>query len=92
MKFETRELFRKYTDDETFENIKEYDTLTQMLEACNERYAEKPAITDASGTYTYARLYADVARFRGVLKQNGVSVGSRVGIIGANSYNLVKAF
>ena len=92
MKFETRELFRKYTDEETFENIKEYDTLTQMLEACNERYAEKPAITDASGTYTYARLYADVARFRGVLKQNGVSVGSRVGIIGANSYDLVKAF
>jgi len=92
MKFETRELFRKYTDEETFAKIKEYDTLTEMLEACYTEYGERFAITDASGSYTYAQLYEDVACFRGVLKEQGIQVGSNVGIIGANSYDLVKAF
>ena len=64
MKFETRELFRKYTDEETFAKIKEYDTLTEMLEACYTEYGERFAITDASGSYTYAQLYEDVACFR----------------------------
>ena len=92
MIFETRELFRKYTDDVTFEKIKEMDTLAEMLEECNKNYANEFAITDASGSYTFAQLYDDVAQFRGVLKENNVAVGSTVGIIGANSYALVKAF
>lgn len=92
MKFETLELFRKYTDDATFEKIKEMDTLTEMLSYCGKSYADEPAITDASGTYTYAQLYNDVAHFRAVLKENGIQSGTNVGIIGANSYALVKAF
>ena len=92
MKFETRELFRKYTDDVTFERIKEMDTIVEMLEECNKNYADQLAITDASGSYTFAQLYNDVAQFRGVLKDNGVAVGSTVGVIGVNSYALVKAF
>ena len=92
MKFETRELFRKYTDDETFAKIKEMDTLVDMLEECKKNYADQFAITDASGSYTYAQLYEDVAEFRGVLKKNNIPIGSNVGIIGANSYALVKAF
>ena len=39
MKFETRNLFEKYTDKETFENIKEYETLVEMLETCKNNYA-----------------------------------------------------
>ena len=89
--YETRELFKRYTDEETFAKIKEMDTLVEMLEACNKNYADMPAITDASGSYTYAQLYEDAAKFRGVLKANNIPVGSTVGIIGANSYALVKA-
>ena len=92
MKFETRELFAKYTDKETFEKIKEYDTLVEMLETAVSEYGDEYAITDASGAYTYRQLGDDVASFRGVLKARGIAVGSRVGIIGANSYSLVKAF
>lgn len=92
MQFETRELFRKYTDDETFSKIKEMDTLVEMLESCNQNYADRYAITDASGSYTYAQLYDDVANFRAVLKASNIAVGSKIGIIGANSYQLVKAF
>ena len=92
MKCETRELFRKYTDEETFAKIKELDTLVEMLEECKNNYADEFAITDASGSYTYGQLYEDVAQFRGVLKDNDIQVGSNVGIIGANSYDLVKAF
>ncbi len=92
MKFETRELFKKYTDEETFAKIKEMDTLAEMLENINANYKDLCAITDASGCYTYGQLYEDVASFRAVLKENGIEVGSNVGIIGANSYDLVKAF
>ncbi len=91
MKFETRELFRKYTDEVTFEKIKEMDTLVELMEQCS-NYADIPAITDATGSYTYKQLCDDVAQFRGVLKDNNIAVGSTVGIIGANSYALVKAF
>ena len=92
MKLETRHLFEKYTDKETFDNIKEYETLVEMLDNSTEKYADEFAITDASGAYTYRQLERDVAGFRGVLKANGIKAGSRVGIIGANSYSLVKAF
>lgn len=92
MKFETRHLFEKYTDKETFESIKEYDTLVEMMENSVSRYSDEPAITDAGGSYTYAQLDKDVAAFRGALKAQGIATGSRVGIIGANSYSFVKAF
>lgn len=92
MKFETREQFRKYTNNETFDKIVEFNTLVEMLDSCYQNYADLYAITDASGSYTYAQLYEDVALFRGVLKENNIPSGTNVGIIGANSYDLVKAF
>lgn len=92
MKFETRHLFEKYTDAETFEKIKEYETITEMLENATCQYGDDFAITDASGSYTYRQLDRDVAAFRGVLKKNGIVAGSRVGMIGANGYQFVKAF
>ncbi|MBR7112615.1 MAG: acyl--CoA ligase [Clostridia bacterium] len=92
MKFETRHLFEKYTDKETFDNIKEYATLVEMLESSVRRYGDDPAITDATGAYSYRDLDRDVAAFRGALKARGILPGARVGIIGANSYQLVKAF
>ena len=92
MKFETRHLFEKYTDKETFDNIKEYATLVEMLESSVRRYGDDPAITDATGAYSYRDLDRDVAAFRGALKARGIVPGARVGIIGANSYQLVKAF
>ena len=92
MKFETRHLFEKYTDKETFESIKEYDTLVEMLEVAVKKHGEEFAITDAGGSYTYNQLDKDVAAFRGVLKANGIEAGARVGIIGANSYSVVMAF
>lgn len=92
MKFETRHLFEKYTDAETFKKIKEYETITEMLENAACQYGDDFAITDASGSYTYRQLDRDVAAFRGVLKKNGVAAESRIGMIGANGYQFVKAF
>ena len=92
MKFETRHLFEKYTDKETFANIKEFETLVEMLDNSVSKYGDNAAITDATGSYTYAQLSKDVAAFRGALKACGIASGSRIGLIGANSYNLVKAF
>lgn len=92
MKFETRHLFEKYTDPETFEKIREYETLVELLDNSVCLYGEDLAVTDASGSYTYRQLGEDVASFRGVLAKSGIAPGTRIGLIGANSYQFVKAF
>lgn len=92
MLFETREIFAKYMDAETFARLREFDTVCELLEYCRSEYAELPAITDESGEYTYERLCNDVEAFRAVLKENGIKSSENVGIYGANSYDLVKAF
>ncbi|MBQ9414244.1 MAG: acyl--CoA ligase [Clostridia bacterium] len=92
MIFETRELFRKYTDDATFARIKEYDTVGEMWALCAAEYADTPAIEDDGRVFTYAQLEDDVAHFRTSLAAAGVKAGTRVGLLSPNSYEFVKAF
>ncbi|MBS7263232.1 MAG: acyl--CoA ligase [Eubacteriales bacterium] len=88
-----REIFRKYTTEETFELIKEYDTVAQMWAHCAENYADRTAIIDEGTEYSFARLDADVSRFRSAVAAAlpGLT-GARIGIFAPNSYDFVKAF
>ena len=87
---QTRELFRKYTDPETFARIVEYGTVAEMWEHCLAAYADAPAIVDDGQTRTFAQLERDAAGFRTLLA--GCPAGGRVAIFAANSYDLVKAY
>lgn len=88
---QSREVFRKYTDDATFDRIKEYETISEMWQACKTEFANSVAIEDAGVKYTYATLDNDAATFRTLIKAEGDDA-IRVGILAANSYDFVKAF
>ena len=90
MQTQTRELFRKYTDPDTFERIVEFGTVSEMWEHSLATWPEAPAIVDNGNTYTFAQLEQDVAGFRTLL--GAPATGTRVAIFAANSYDFVKAY
>ena len=85
------EKFKAYTTEETFAKIVDYANVTEMWQHCATTYGPHTAIVDG-GNYTYTQLDQDVAGFRTVLRENGVTPGSLVGIFCPNSYGFVKAF
>lgn len=86
----SREVFRKYTDDQTFDRIIEFGTVSEMWSRCSKEFADAIAITDAQNEYTYAQLDEDTARFRTLLKSDDDK--PCIGILSSNSYDFVKAF
>lgn len=90
MKSPTKELFRKYADQATFERIVDFDTVTRMWRRCREEFGDRVAIADDGKEYTYARLEEDAAGFRTLLEKP--ETGTRVAIFAANSYDFVKAY
>ena len=86
------DIFRLYTDSETFEKIIDYPNVTAMWTHSVEAYSDTPAIMDNGRTYTYAALDAEVASFRAVLRDSGIVPGSLVGILCPNSAEFAKAF
>ena len=48
----SREVFRKYTDDQTFDRIIEFGTVSEMWSRCSKEFADAVAITDAQNEYT----------------------------------------
>ena len=90
MQTPSKEIFRKYTDEQTFERIREFSTVSAMWEHCVNEYPDAPAIVDEGKARTFAELEADVAGFRTLLCD--CPVGTRVAIFAANSYDFVKAY
>lgn len=84
-------VFEKYTDKETFSKIVDYANVTEMWQHSVKEYADCVALVDGKN-YTYAELDREVSAFRTVLKNNGVTPGSLVGIICPNSVGFAKAF
>ena len=90
MKTQTAEIWRKYTDADTFSKIRDMDSVSQMWQECASEYADRIAITDNGEEYGYAKIDEEVARFRTLLSD--LEPGSRVGLIISNSYAFVRAF
>ena len=83
--------FEKYTDAQTFAKIVDYQNVTEMWTHSVKTYPDNVAIVDGK-SYTYAEMDEDVAAFRTVFQNHGVTPGSLVGILCPNSYGFVKAF
>ena len=90
MQTQTRELFRKYTDPDTFSRIVEFGTVSEMWEHCLAEWPDNIAISDNGNTYSFAKLEEDAAGFRTLL--GDCPEGTRVAIFAANSYDFVKAY
>ncbi len=87
----TEELFRKYTDAETFSKIVDFDSVSQMWEHSVNTYPNNEAIVDGEKV-TYLELENQVAILRGELLSKGVKKGDRVGLLIPNSLFFVKAY
>ncbi len=90
MKAPTREIFAKYTDQETFEKIVDFATVPEMFAHCMQAYGERDCILSEGEKHTYQELGQDVALYRSVLDK--LPEGSRVGIYAPNSYDFIKAY
>lgn len=87
----SREPFAKYCSEETFAQIKEYDTVSQMWLHSLKEYADDIAVEDDGKKYTYAQIEEDIAFFRTLLKDDS-GKKQRIGICAKNSYDFVKAY
>ncbi len=92
MKTQGKDVFRKYTTQETFDRICEYTTVTEMWCRVTEEFANNTAIVDGDRRVTFAELEADVAGFRTVLMNVTEGKKVRIGLYGPNSYDFVKAY
>lgn len=85
------DVFRKYTDAETYEKIVDYRNMADMWSNCVSKYCDDIAITDGQ-PFSFKKLDSLVSSYRGVLVDNGICKGSNVGILLQNGVDFVKAF
>ena len=88
----TKEVFRKYTDEETFSKIIDMDTVSEMWAHCLREYAERIAIQDPDRAWTFAEVEEKAAVFRTVLRKAGLTAGDRVGLLFPNSLEFVPVY
>ena len=89
MKTQSKEVFKKYMSEESFNGLKSFDSVSAMWADCVTRFENNVAIVDNSVEYTFGKLEEDAAYLRARLK---LPAGSRVGILAPNSYEFVKAY
>lgn len=87
----TNEIFRKYTDEDTFSKIKDYDSISSMWEHCLAEYGDNVAVVDG-GAVTYAQLEGQIAVLRGELLAKGVKKNDYVGLFAPNSLFFIKSY
>ena len=86
-----KSVFRKYTTEETWNKIVDYDSVAQMWQACMKNYADKTAIIDGEA-YTYLDIDKKVEKVRAYLKESGIKKGDYVGVFMPNGIDFVIAF
>lgn len=89
---DTTEIFRKFTDEETFAKIVDFDSVSQMWQNSLKNYPNNLAIIDNGISITYLELEKEVSKLRGTLIEKGVKAGDFVGVYSPNSLFFVKAF
>lgn len=90
MSITTDEVFKKYTDNKTFEKIIKYNSISEMWKNCVKSYNSLNAIEFDGKKYTYKELEEDVASFRSVLRNSAKS--KRIALFSSNSYHFVKCY
>ena len=87
----TNEVFKKYTSEETWNKIVDYQSVSEMWASCVQNYADKTAIVDGK-EYTYSEIDQKVSAMRAALLEKGVGAGDRVGVFMPNSVSFAIAF
>ena len=85
-------VFVKYTGEENIKRIKCFDSLTELWETSVKEFSNQVCLADKDRNLTYQQLDEEVARFRAVLKRNGINKGDFVGVFAPNTIEWVKAY
>lgn len=91
MKILNADVFKKYTDEQTFAKIVDYGTISRMWENCAASYRDTIALEVAGEKYTYAQLDEGAAQLRAALVEQGLKPNDRAAVLAANSFEFVKA-
>ncbi len=67
-------------------------TFADFLKKVEKDFADKPATTDGTTTYTFKELVSRVAKRRAVLAANGVKPGDKVGVMARNDLDAMEWF
>ena len=84
--------FHECMTAEALERLPYLPTITELMEKCRRDYAELPAISNKTVTYTYAELYDRVARRRRFLTEAGLKPGDRVAVMARNGLDAMELY
>ena len=77
---------------EEFERIKYLPTMGEFVQWIEQEYADMPAISDQTNTYTYKQMCDRVARRRAFIEGLGLPKGSHIAIFDRNSLDAIELF
>ena len=84
--------FVKYTGEENVKRIKCFDSIRDLWNASVKEFHDDIVLADLSRRVTYGEFDQEIAKFRAILKQNGVNRGDFVGVYAPNSIEWAKAY
>ncbi len=86
------DIFKKYTDEATYNRIVDYACITDMWESSVKNAPDSYAVETVNEKVTYAALDKRVGAYRALLAESGIKAGDRVGLYIPNSIDFVKAY
>ena len=87
-----REYFYGMMSSEEKDLLKYLPTVGELLDFALEHYADRPALSDGSTTYTYAQLCSRVAVRRGFLNAQGFRQGDRIAVYSPNTMDAMETY
>lgn len=88
----TADKYKKYTDEETFNKIVEYPSISSMWKNCLKEYSDLAAIEDNGSSYTYKDIEKSAAKMRAKILDITKGEKRRIAILAPNSYSFVAGF
>ena len=84
--------FYEMLKPEDRERLPYLPTIVDLMKKCVNDYAELPAISDKTTTYTYKELYSRVARRRAFLYGQGIEKGAKVAVMARNDLDAMELY
>ncbi len=84
-------VFKKYTDETTWNKIVDYKNVGEMWTHSVQAYANEVALVDGAAV-TYQQLDGQTRKMRAALQAQGIKAGDRVGVLIPNSVSFAKTF
>lgn len=84
--------FYSMLPDDEMSQLKYIPTVPEFLNWIEEKWGDKPALSNISTTYTYSEMCLRISRRRGFLNELGLEQGDKVAILEKSSIDAVEMF